>query len=86
MTIDDLPESGNREAVIAFALAFNGYEYHGSFNACAQEAKARRRDSIVALRTELFFSQRAGNYQGSDRISAIYPELLPHFRRLLAAE
>ena len=85
MTIDDLPEPSDREAVIAFALAFNGYEHHGTFRACAEEAKAKRRDSIEALRTELFFMQRAANHQGSDGISAFYAELLPHFRRLLAA-
>ena len=84
MTINDLPKPGDRQAINAFALAFNGYEYHGSFQACAQEAKARRRDCIEALRTELFFAQRAANHQGEDWIAAVYAELLPHFTRLLA--
>tara|TARA_B100000029_G_scaffold122691_5_gene116232 strand:+ start:30786 stop:31046 length:261 start_codon:yes stop_codon:yes gene_type:complete len=84
VTINDLPKPGDRQAINAFALAFNGYEYHGSFQACAQEAKARRRDCIEALRTELFFAQRAANHQGEDWIVAVYAELLPHFTRLLA--
>ena len=86
MTINDLPKPGDRQAINAFALAFNGYEYHGSFQACAREAKARRRDSIEALRTELFFAQRSANHQGQDWIVAAYAELLPHFTRLLAVK
>ena len=85
MTVDDLPKPDDRQAVTAFALAFNGYEYHGSFEACSREAKAKRRDTLEALRTELFFAQRAANHQGNDGALAAYAELLPHFKRLLAA-
>ena len=45
-----------REGILRFAQSFNGYEFHGSFIACAQVARARRRETMTDLRTELFTS------------------------------
>jgi hypothetical protein len=79
-----LPSPDDREAIVAFAASFDGYAVHGSFGACADAAKAARRETLGDLRNELFFAYRAGNHLGdSEVLSSKYAELLPHFERLL---
>lgn len=80
-----LPRPSDREAIVAFASSFDGYAVHGSFGACADAAKAKRRDTLDDLRNELFFAYRAGNHLGAPEVlSSKYSELLPHFERLLS--
>lgn len=81
--LEDLPDPDDRDAIWRFAASFNGYLHFGSFKASAGEAQAKRRATLVDLRNELFFNQRAGNHQGSHDLRNIYCELLPHFKRLL---
>jgi hypothetical protein len=80
-----LPPLNERQAIVAFAASFNGYEFHGSFAACADAAKAKRREVLEDLRNELFFAYRAGNHLGDPHVLvSAYAELLPHFERMLA--
>ncbi len=82
----ELPDPEDREAIIAFAQTFNGYEHHGSFSACSKAAKTQSRDSIEAIRNELFFAYRTGNHVGDDSIIQVYKELLPHLQRFLETD
>ncbi|MEM9937955.1 MAG: hypothetical protein AAF768_03835 [Pseudomonadota bacterium] len=84
--ITDLPDPTDRQAIVLFAASFRGYEHFGSFEACAEDAKRQRRETLIDLRNELFFSYRASNHRGDDGIIFTYRELLPHFRRLLGAQ
>lgn len=58
-----------------FALTFNGYEYHKSFDVCAETANKALKmfnkngslpSSLVDLRTCLFFEQRRYHHYGWD--------------------
>ena len=44
--------------ILDFALTFDGYEYWGSFERCAEVAAARAHGTLTGLRTCLFFEQR----------------------------
>ena len=77
----ELPDPNDEEAVFEFVRDFNGYEHFGSYAACADAAKARNRDSLIALRNELFFSYRAANHQGNRGYINLYRELLPLLQR-----
>jgi hypothetical protein len=76
-----LRDPNDTEAVRECAASFNGYEHFGSFAACADEAKARKRDTLIALRNELFFAYRAANHQGNSDYVELYRELLPLFEQ-----
>ncbi len=52
------------EAIFRFALTFDGYSTHGSFEACARVANSRSADSLEDLRTCLFFEQRRWRHFG----------------------
>ncbi|MGV3553632.1 MAG: hypothetical protein ACO1OD_00070 [Croceibacterium sp.] len=84
MTLDDLPPERDFEAIFDFAMKFDGYTHHGSFDACARAAKSRKRDSLDALRNELFFEARASRHTGSDSLTPVYRQLVPLFRQFLA--
>ena len=86
LAIGDLPDRNDSDAVLAFAQSFNGYDHFGSFEACAQNANAARRETLVDLRNELFFCWRACAHQGSSGCADLYAELLPEFRRLLGGD
>ncbi len=74
LTEFDVPFSGAPWAEIGrFALSFNGYEYWGSFEKCAEIANRWRgvyraegslSDSLTELRTCLFFEQRRWRHFG----------------------
>ncbi len=76
LTRFDVPSSGAAWAEIGkFALSFNGYEYWGSFEKCAEIANRWRDayhsesslpDSLAELRTCLFFEQRRWRHFGLD--------------------
>ena len=84
ITLEDLPNIGDRAAIIMFARKFIGYEYYGSFLACAEAAEQQNRASLVDLQNELFFAYRAGNHKGDDTIIHVNAELLPFFKKLLS--
>lgn len=53
-------------AIWKFALTFDGYKEHGSFEACAAIANDRRHGTLSDLRTCLFFEQRRWRHFGDD--------------------
>lgn len=83
-TLPPLPDPDDAEAVFEFAMSFNGYEHHGSFEACAKTAKARRRDTLDDLRNELFFEARASRHRVDEDYVEVYRELLPLIRSAAA--
>ena len=84
MKIDDLPSPEDRKGILEFARQFNGYDYYGSFSACAHAAKASSRKTLLELQTELFFSYRASNHLGTDGFVELYAELKPFFEKILS--
>lgn len=83
--LEDLPLEDDPKAIMIFARTFNGYEYFGSFDECAQAAKEQKRCTIIDLRNELFFAWRAGAHKGDTQtVVSCYNKLLPYFRELLA--
>lgn len=52
------------EAIGDFARTFDGYEYWGSFDRCAEIANAQRGETLTELRTCLFFEQRRWHHFG----------------------
>jgi hypothetical protein len=84
--------------VIDFALTFNGYEYWGSFDRCAEVARRCLRiheqtgnlpETLTELRTCLFWLQRADRwnsqsdgYDQPKEEKRFIPELLEAVRRI----
>jgi hypothetical protein len=67
LTLDCIPSDGaSDDEILKFAFTFNGYEHHGSFEACAKIANARRQESLSDLRTCLFFEQGRWRHFGQD--------------------
>ena len=58
------PPHAEWECISEFALTFGGYERHGSFEACANIANAKRNQTLTELRTCLFFEQRRWHHFG----------------------
>ena len=85
LKLTDLPKEDDRLAVFAFAMTFNGYEHYGSLEASAAAAREKKRESIIDLRNELFLAARASRHSESDAYLMRYAELLPYFRKLIAA-
>jgi len=54
------------ECISKFALTFNGYERHGSLEACADIANAQCNSTLTELRTCLFFDQRRWHHFGEN--------------------
>jgi hypothetical protein len=77
-----LPDPDDSEAVFEFAMLFNGYERFGSFEACAEAAKAKRRETLDDLRNELFFEARASRHRQDEDFVEVYRDLLPLLRSL----
>ena len=76
------PDAGWNE-IGRFALTFDGYKHWGSFEKCAEVAKARAHDTLTGLRTCLFFMQRSWRYRGrrpSEGAMAYARELLAGIR------
>ncbi len=81
----DLPPIDDYTAIVKFAGDFNGYDHFGSFEASAKAAKAKSRDSLIAIQNELFFAYRAANHTGDTTILlSTYEQLLPLFEDYLA--
>lgn len=77
LSVHDIPPADreNQQEIKEFALTFDGYEYWGSFDACADVAnrwlqtwqkKRELPDSLTDLRTCLFFEQRRWNHFGHE--------------------
>ena len=77
LRIELLPSVDDPRKVAKFAHLFNGYDHYGSFEACADKALARTRESITEIRNELFFSVRASRHSGDRGFIEHYRELLP---------
>jgi hypothetical protein len=61
----DVPEpTADWSTISTFALSFDGYGVHGSFERCAEIANAHRTESLTDLRTCLFFEQRRWRHFG----------------------
>jgi hypothetical protein len=78
-----LPSEGDPGAIFAFAMTFNGFEHYGSFETCADAARRQDRDTLEALRNELFFSARASRHRGDEQYVETYREILPLLRQHL---
>src|SRR5688572_22792606 len=62
---DLLPARGaSWHDIQGFALSFDGYDYWGSFDRCADIANERNHQSLTSLRTCLFFEQRRWRHFG----------------------
>lgn len=85
MKLEDLPPPDDRTEIVRFARLFNGYEYYGSLNACAEAARTSKRKTLIDLQTELFWAFRSSHHLGTDDVMMeCYKELLPHFERILS--
>lgn len=60
LALADIPGPEARwTEILDFALTFDGYEYWGSLERCAEVANARAHGTLDCLRTCLFFEQRS---------------------------
>ncbi len=82
MRIADLPAEDDADGILEFVRSFNGYAFHGSFEACAEAAAQAKRETLESIRNELFFFWRASVHQGSGDGGVI--ELYRQLRPLLA--
>jgi hypothetical protein len=73
LTPDQVPASDDEFAIMKFALTFDGYRHHGSFEACADACNAAGRRyfadgrlpaTLSELRACLFFEQRRWHHYG----------------------
>ena len=82
LTLASVPDPASSWHDLAeFALTFDGYAFHGSFEKCAEIAHARRHDTLDDLRTCLFFEQRSWRNMGE----APEGEDLEYIRELVRA-
>lgn len=89
LSLDRVPDSGAPwTEIIRFAMTFDGYEEHGSFERCAEIANARRADTLSDLRTCLFFEVRRWRHFGDGPVASeqVYVrELVERIRERVAA-
>ena len=65
LTAAQIPNpDGDLNGWVHFAHSFNGYEYAGSFEACAAIANGGNASSISELRCALFFEARRDRHSG----------------------
>jgi hypothetical protein len=83
LSLEHLPEPSDEGAVFKFAMSFDGYEFFGSFEAAAENAGARKRESISDLRNELFMRARASKHVDDNSFLACYRELLPLLKQAI---
>lgn len=81
LTVAMIPaEDAPWQHIAAFALAFDGYEYAGSFERCADIANGPIPGDVDGLRAALFFEQRRWRHFGEEPD----PGALAHIHALLA--
>lgn len=68
------------QRIATFALSFDGYEYAGSFERCADIADGPMPSDVNDLRAALFFEQRRWRHFGEEPD----PCALAHIRAILA--
>ena len=88
LKLDDVPhENADWSNIARFALTFNGYKHHGSFDKCAEIANNHHADTWTELRTCLFFEQRRwphfGETPDEDTVQYIR-ELVQNIRQKIA--
>lgn len=83
LTLKDLPEPTDKNAVFEFAMTFDGYKHFGSFEATSANGRAKKRESLTDLRNELFMSARASRHCDNDKFLERYIELLPLFKQMI---
>lgn len=67
LTVADIPDAASDwPTLIRFAHTFDAYRHHGSFEAAAHVANARRHETLADLRTCLFFEARRWRHFGED--------------------
>jgi hypothetical protein len=67
LRLDDVPlADAPWDTIQEFALSFNAYDYHGSFERCADIAIRRDPQNLTELRTCLFMQQRASRHCDED--------------------
>ena len=86
LKLEDLPDPADQDAVFAFAMSFDGYEHFGSFEAAAQNARARSRETLTDIRNELFMQARGSRHRNDDLFLNAYQDMLPRLRELLIAK
>lgn len=65
LTLEQIPSSdGSWSEISRFAHTFNGYEFHGSFEKCAEVAHSENLNTLDELRTGLFFLLRSIRHGG----------------------
>ena len=74
LTTSMLPDPTDPQAVFAFAMTFNGYEYFGSSEGAYAAARERNRASLVDVRNELFLAARASRHAENDDYLQRYRE------------
>ncbi len=82
------PLHADVEALMRFALTFDGYEHCGSFEACAEVANSRKHSTLSDLRTCLYFEQRRWHHFGDtpdDAALAYWRELIGKIRAKVQA-
>ena len=68
-----------------FAHSFNGYEFAGSFEACAAIANSGKASSLSELRCTLFFEARRDRHSGGyTDVTATVRELLRQIKAKLS--
>ena len=82
----DLPSEDDPSSIFEFAMTFNGYVHYGSFAACAEAAHKKERNSVEAIRNELFFSARGSRHCQNDKFVQTYCEILPLLRQYMAVK
>jgi hypothetical protein len=85
LSLEQLPEPTDERAVFRFAISFNGYEFFGSLEAAAENAGARRRETLTDLRNELFMRARASKQCDDNSFLACYRELLPLLKQAISS-
>ena len=67
LKLSDIPDPDTGWSDLCeLALTFDGYNFWGSFEKCADIANSRRHESLTDLRTCLFFEQRRWRHFDED--------------------
>jgi len=86
LKIELLPSIDDAHKIFSFAMLFNGYKHHGSFEGSAQRASERKRNSLTEIRNELFFSARSSRHCDDETYLKTYEALLPLIIRKIKQE
>ena len=83
LTAAQIPDpDGSLNGWVHFAHSFNGYEFAGSFEACAAIANGGKASSLSELRCALFFEARRDRHSGG--YTDVTPTVLELLRQIKA--